>query len=149
MQINVTVRLTKFFSITNDPINLANEVREIGNTILDGQDIDMTDFVNRVTKGFNSNMLVSGAQVHLEGGFNKVKGNLNLPPDGIFDDIELIHVEGQNNKVIFSGDGRSGQNNKVIFSGDGRSGVNMTGQSSHFLFDKDKTRAEDTYNYSN
>jgi len=131
-------QFNRIFSITNDPINLGNEVRGIGNTILDGQAMDVSGFANTVTKGFNSNIegnsnsLVSGALVHIEGLFNRVEGNLK---NEIFNDIEQIHVEGEDNKVIFVGDGRSG--------------VNMTGQSGYFLFDKNKIRAEDTYNYSN
>jgi hypothetical protein len=128
----------RIFSINNDPINLGNEVRGIGNTILDGQAMDVCGFRNGVIRGFNSNIegnsnrLVTGSLVHMEGFFNRVEGN---PSNPITQDLSQIHVEGFDNKVVFVGDGRSG--------------VNMTGQSGYFLFDKKKTEAEDTYNYSN
>ena len=128
----------EIFSINNNPVSIANEVRGIGNTIQDGQAMDVCGFRNLITKGFNSSLegqscsLVSGALVHMEGFFNKVEGN---PSNRITEDIIEIHVEGFDNKVVFVGDGRAG--------------AHMTGQSGYFLFDKNKTKAEDTYNYSN
>lgn len=128
----------QILSINDSPINLANEVRGRGNVISDGQAIDMCGALNTVGKGLNSsiegnlNNLVSGGVVHLEGANNRVEGN---PENLISQDLKVIHVEGFNNKVIFSGDGREG--------------VNMTGRSGYFLFDRNKTKAEDTYNYSN
>jgi len=128
----------KILSINNNPVNLGSEVRGISNTIQDGQAMDVCGFGNLITKGFNSNIegnsnhLISGSLVHMEGFFNKVEGN---PVNDITTDLDRIHVEGFDNKVVFVGDGRSG--------------VHMAGQSGYFLFDKNKTKAEDTYNYSN
>jgi len=100
--------------------------------------MDVCEFGNLITRGFNSSIegnsshLISGSLVHIEGFFNKVEGN---PANRITEDLSQIHVEGFDNKVIFDNDARSG--------------AHMTGQSGYFLFDKNKTTAEDTYNYSN
>jgi hypothetical protein len=131
-------RANSIYSINNNPTSLGNQVGGIGNTILDGQAMNMNGFRNTTTKGAqsniegNTNRLNSGILVHMEGFFNTVEGN---PQNLITEDISIIHVEGFGNKVIFVGDGRSG--------------VNMTGRRGYFLFDKNKPNAEDTYNYSN
>lgn len=128
----------RILSVNNDPISLANTVRGRANVILDGQVVDVSGVGNRITKGLSSNIegalnsLVSGDLTHIEGLFNRVEGN---PENNIDEDLSQIHVEGFGNKVIFVGDGRYG--------------VHMTGQSGYFLFDENKPKAEDTYNYSN
>jgi hypothetical protein len=121
----------------NDNTNITlsyNSIKGLRNKIGVGQNIHITGINNNVPQAIlttvegEANKVDRGVVTHVEG-----RRNLIERPVGTT--LQIIHLEGQDNKIIFNGDHREGSN--------------MTGQKGYFLFDENKSFPEDTYNYSN